>query len=529
MVKLIIVDDEKITRDSLKEYIKWDDIGVDMVETAKNGFAALEISRVFEPDILLTDVRMPKMDGIELATAIRTLYPDCKIIFISGYSDKEYLKSAIHLKAVSYIEKPLDLEEVKSVVKNAVSACIEETKSKAANERLKNSLADSLPLIREEMALKITKENADPEKLRFKYDDPFLKHPADTCFYASYILLDPKRRFEAEPVDSIKRTVMDIFYSDAPGDTGLFLPGFVDARKIVLIIAKPCSIPECEENSFEGIFDRLKEMLGDDFSITIGVGEKVRGLKNIPKSCLSAQNAAKMQFYMGFGRIYHHGKYINMPFDMGKNLFSNFKELLRKGNKQATDELLEDLVKNARAAADNNIDKVKDIYFNLLLLIFEVAREREMLEQAVENEKGYIWQEIDDIKTLNELSDFIKSNINTIFNRSNEKNVFKRKTYEIIRYIRENYADKDLSINTIANRAFLSPTYLCSFFKKTTGKTLNEFITEVRIEKAKELLKDGRLKLYDVASRIGFVDTNYFSTLFKKFTGITPSEYREKH
>lgn len=130
MIRLMIVDDEEMTRDGLKNSIQWDELGIESVETANNGLTALEKASVFKPDILLTDVKMPKMDGIQLAGHFRMKYPECKIIFLSGYTDKEYLKSAIHLKAMSYIEKPIKLREVISVVKNTIAEINEESKKK---------------------------------------------------------------------------------------------------------------------------------------------------------------------------------------------------------------------------------------------------------------------------------------------------------------------------------------------------------------------------------------------------------------
>ena len=99
---------------------------------------------------------------------------------------------------------------------------------------------------------------------------------------------------------------------------------------------------------------------------------------------------------------------------------------------------------------------------------------------------------------------------------------------EIINYINDNYGNNRLSLQSISESIYLSQTYLCAFFKKATGKTLNQYITEVRIEKAKEMLRDTGIKVYEIAYRVGFTDTNYFSTLFKKHVGITPSEYKER-
>ena len=124
MLNILIVDDEKKTRDGLVKHIPWNKLGNFTLYEAENGLQAIEKAKEIHPDIVISDIRMPKMDGIEFAKQLRELYPQCKIIFFSGYSDKEYLKSAISLKAISYIEKPMDIDEISAVIKETVNQCI---------------------------------------------------------------------------------------------------------------------------------------------------------------------------------------------------------------------------------------------------------------------------------------------------------------------------------------------------------------------------------------------------------------------
>lgn len=120
MYRLLFAEDEKATREGILEGIKWNKIGIDEVRSAKNGAIALEILEEFTPDILLTDIKMPRVNGIQLATQIRKKFPDCSILIISGYSEKEYLKSAIYLKAVDFVDKPLRLAELQNQLLRAV-------------------------------------------------------------------------------------------------------------------------------------------------------------------------------------------------------------------------------------------------------------------------------------------------------------------------------------------------------------------------------------------------------------------------
>lgn len=121
MFKLLIADDERNTREGLIECIEWQKLGIEKIEQASDGVIALEKAQIFRPDIILCDIRMPRMNGLEFAGKVREILSGCKIIFLSGYSDKEYLKTAIQLQAVDYVEKPVNLDEIRNAVSKAIS------------------------------------------------------------------------------------------------------------------------------------------------------------------------------------------------------------------------------------------------------------------------------------------------------------------------------------------------------------------------------------------------------------------------
>ncbi len=363
MIKVLIVDDEKNTRDSLRQYVPWSAIGVETVETAKNGLDAFERVQRSMPDLLLTDIRMPKMNGIELAVKVRALSPDCQIIFLSGYADKEYLKEAIHLKAISYIEKPIDVKEIEAVLMKAIAEC------------------------------------------------------------------------------------------------------------------------------------------GDRQAVCI---------------------AAARQFYRDFERQSGHA------WNVDADIYARFRRYLFAEDRKQAIALVRELADAAGATQEAETRRVKAVFFQLLQIINEIARDQGIPSGQENGEPHLAWQRVEAAETLTELSHHVLDDINLLFRVMEEKDSVGRKMYEITRYIRERFADPALSTQSIADYANFSHTYLCAFFKKNGGKTVNAYITEVRMDKAKELLKEGRLKQYEIADRLGYKDANYFTTLFKKHTGYTPTQYMEK-
>ncbi|SFB56396.1 two-component system, response regulator YesN [Cohnella sp. OV330] len=365
MIKALIVDDEKNTRDSLREFVSWRAMGVGSVETAKNGLAALEMALREMPDLLLTDIRMPKMNGIELAAKIRELSPDCQIIFLSGYADKEYLKEAIHLKAVSYIEKPLDVKEIEAVIMKAIT----ESRSRQAS--------------------------------------------------------------------------------------------------------------------------RL---------------------------------AASKRFYLGFE------KQVDKALLVDASVGVRLRQYLHADDRDKAIALVRETAQAAGYSQDPDTNRVKSLFYQMLQIVGDTARDLGTSPGPDHDSRSHLaWQRVEAACTLLELADSVIEDIERHFSAIAEKDSTGRKLYLITNYIREHYADPALSTQSIANHVHFSHTYLCAFFKKHAGTTVNAYITEVRMEKAKQLLREGRLKQYEIAQALGYTDANYFTTLFKKHTGVTPARYMEKY
>jgi two-component system response regulator YesN len=249
-----------------------------------------------------------------------------------------------------------------------------------------------------------------------------------------------------------------------------------------------------------------------------------------PLSYRTAVSATAQQFYNSRQRIFYPATFsAGSPPSIDKILLVNFKNHLREDNFESAIALVRDLTDQLAICRDSDLNRVKNIYFQLMLILFEVALERGLIDPFDTKEKTYIWKEIEAKTYLEELSAYVTTSIANILSKLTVSGSVDRKITEIIRFIHKNFADKNLSLQAISAHIYLTPTYLCAFFKKSTGKTINEFITETRITKAKELLKDVQIKLYEVAAAVGFSDVNYFSTLFKRNIGCTPSEFRERY
>lgn len=529
MAKLLIVDDEKTTRESLTEYIPWHTLKVTSVKVARNGVEALVLANGDPPDVLLTDVRMPKLDGIELATKIRNLYPSCKIIFLSGYADKDYLKKAIHLQAISYIEKPIDPEEVKKVVRSAVSLYEEECRRKEEQERTKRSLNEMLKLIRTDLARELVKTNMSIPQLRETFGAALPSFSPYQCFTAATVLINWKANLTDGEKESLKTRLLSTCSGCQPFDRPSSFVGFDDNERIIIVVARKTMkafTNHCA--AYRRLLDKLAESAAGSCTASIGIGVPVNGVQNIASSYASAVQSAGLQFYRGPGQLFFPAPPRCETFSVDAQGFTRFADILKDDDHEQAIQFIKEISGRAATLESTNIDSVRNVFFNLFLIIFEVAWNKKIINPFGDREKTYIWQEIREQATLSQLNEFIQSNLQGILAVSWQNADLPRRILEVQRYIRKNYSDANLSLQTIADHAGLSRTYLSALFKNCSGTNINDCITRFRIEKAMEILKEGRKKSYEVASAVGYHDANYFSTLFKKHVGCSPTEYRDR-
>ena len=527
VLKLIIVDDEKTTREGLLEYIPWKELGIEVVEDAEDGVKALELAMRIQPDIILCDVRMPRMNGIELAARIKESLPECKIIFLSGYSDKEYLKSAIQLKAFSYVEKPIDMEEIKNTVQNAVSICMEEKGKKRIEGEMKSKLNESIHLVKQKLALELLNSSVNTETLWEKFDSAGLDFPADGDFITIILKLNVYERISIAEQEHYNNLIFKTLEEKFNEISVNYLLCCNNEHMIIHIHDKKIEnshitqvIPDILQKSVRGI-------LQNKCTLSIGVGKRIHGVKNILQSYQTALTAVRKQFFRGYDSIIFYEDKKMDSYDFSEEISVQFVEYLKEDKKEEAVSLIKKISDNMRQHDNTDINYIKNIFFNLLLQLYKIAEERDIHITGQGNEKKFLWEIISNLQTLQEIKEHIIDKISTVFQQIEEKDTKSKAVFEAMKYIQKNYPDENLSIKSIADYTYLTPTYLCLIFKKETGKTINQYITEIRIGKSKEYLKDRKIKLYEIANKIGYSNANYFAKIFKKVVGSTPSEFRE--
>ncbi len=516
-MKLLIVDDEKITREGLLSSLDLKAIGITQVLQADDGVHGLKLALLNKPEIVLTDVRMPRMDGIQMAEQIAEQLSGCSIIFMSGYSDKEYLKAAIKLKAINYVEKPIDLKEVTDALIEAVTLKLAQTQSRhTAASSYFSSLVAKLqhPLSRQEW-LYLSKTGDFPlpmgRHIRFT-----------TILFKLHLLTGSLGDAERESIEAL---IWDVLESRG-------LSEIHSAKEDGLFIYHIWGYQECSPAFTGGLINGWQKAFSSlPHTYYIILGKIVTGVENVHQSYTSAVILLQKAFFYPVNSYLEYREEVHESFhpnDLMNGKFQQaFSEALAADDENRLAQTAADLLKASTGATGLLPNQVKGLYFHLLSEIRNISGQKKMTA-AVGKPEDSIWDSISRCDSIYELHKLLCQEIKGFFALTRTVRGDNSTIYLIKDFIAKNYQHEDLSIRDISDFVHLTSSYTCTLFKTETGTTLNQYITEYRIRRAKFLLSDPRSKIADIASLVGYSDSNYFGKTFKKATGLSPSEYREQ-
>ncbi|SDX99769.1 response regulator [Paenibacillus sp. CF384] len=527
MIKLLVVEDESVTRKGLMKHIKWNELGVDVVEEARDGVEGLEVARRLHPDIVVSDIRMPGMNGIEFTTSLREQFPECQIIYMSGYSDKEYLKAAIRLHAVSYVEKPIIIEELQEVIQKAVQLCIENNKVHHINM----ALSDSLPFIRQNIVNGLIYNTLDWEELKRNLNLAGVAFDDRRDAYTISIIVPSYE--DAETANEVKQSccnrIMAFLHHASHGF--IHLAVMKDSSSIIVLSAHK---PE-NTNNLATIYQLLSEHVKHTESqcsyLSWIVGSTSSKLSEIRHSYETAAGYLQHLFYYDSGHFVRASTRTDSDFyTINEALITSYAKLLPDLQPDKIMLFTETLYQELRRKPGTSVDEVKSLFYQMMRMLVEQAGKSGLpLSISSHQNVEYYWAMMSKMDTLKQLKDYFLQRAAYILDSIEHIETNSRSVHDVIKFIRGNYSDKEISVNMLADHVHLTPTYLSSLFRKETGETISEYIAKVRIEKSADLLLEPQAKLYEVAVRSGYNDANYFAKAFKKIKGMTPSQFRRRH
>lgn len=500
MLKLLIVDDEAYVRDGIEKNLAFSELGIGAVWKAATGREGLAIAEERRPDIIISDVRMPQMNGLDMAKTLVERFPQTKFIFISAYSEIEYYRSAIKLHAVGFIEKPIILEELFAEVRRA--ADLIRSESRQAEPAL--TAAEQ-----EEIALLSLLHGAGtiPSEIRQK-----LVQSSKTRFTLFAVGRIPL--FSPQDAAFIRGEFRRVLYPDVP----CTLCGAIGRNFAILVASAPLTALQA---------DALSQILLDRLSaqhpfITCAQASAV---EDVARAYESAAAQQELQFYFPdahFHAASNDGILQSQPLTFGSDFFAAFSDCVSQHDAGRAMALVRDelnrLVRPRLCAPEHARMAVLHLLNTASGLFVRCG------VASARNPAG--WPEVSRAKTFEALAQFAMDSLRAMFAALDSISESGRIIYLIKREIEANYADATFSIAALAKRLHFSESYVGSLFKRHTDMTIGGYLNQVRMERAKQLLLDPARKVGEVGALVGIDNTDYFTRRFKQYTGKTPSEYR---
>lgn len=527
---MCVIDDIKTVVDGIANHIPWETYGIHIVGSANNGESGMNLIRQTQPHIVLADIRMPKMNGIEMTEQIVREFPDTKIIFLSGYTDFEYAQQAIRLGAFDYILKPFTPQKIIDVVLQA-KAVIEEGRGKIERyHEMERKLRASIPYLRQEYFQLLLRFPATPEAAAKRWD--FLNIGLDReRFIVMLVEID---RFSEQmltlPVQEVEliRFTLHNILEETIGNVTKGLVFRDSTSRFVAVFNPPAS------QSAETLAEQCRENVEkfSKFTISVGLGEEVRHVHEISYSHTQALTALSYIFYTDGNSVcsYRNVRQVHHP--VPRYSAEKEKELfycLRSGNLLKSHMMIDELFSETIAADMPPPEAVKQMYYELAFLINRVfseklpAEQMEPLENQLQSIKNFSSHSLKDLQ--GKIKELCRMGCERIVKQQTEE--ANRVVEHVIAYIRQ-HLDANLTVNDYAKLVYLSGNYFANLFKKVTGTTIGQFVTTERMERAKTMLLEG-MQVQEIAQALGYEDRPYFSELFKKHTGMTPSEFKQHY
>ena len=536
-MRLLIAEDELWLRKRLVSTIDWSSYGISEVYEAEDGGEALEIALKEKPDIVITDIRMPELSGIDLMKKLNENSIFSKMIVVSGYDDFEYAQGALRMGAINYLLKPVDEEELLDSVKR----CVEELKKEKNKETVFDKQSAASEMLMEHIYEDLIFETSEKrtEELLQKLSRKEIGFP----FQSAAVVNMQVREHTFFVNDKVKSDMWSVYQwlrrnlqEDCYECQYLYMRG----SQIVLLLFgddPEAKFMERVENWVQLILEALQKEL--NISLFMAAGDVTDDFSGIHRSYEMAQKKIKEkraeEKRILALRNQETEQELNTRFDdvYGEYDFKLLIKEIRNGDSEkAQTELQAILQSSSRRLQSADMMKLQLFYMNFINRIAGAclpeceAYSDELAMQCMTVMRELIYIGSDTIVT--EMWDCLRKFVEKLVEVYQENNG-KRKHWmidQVLQYVEENY-NTALSTRDIAGRFFMNTSYFSKLFHEQMGCTFSNYLINVRVEKAKMMLTQTNMKLYDIAEAVGYTNVQYFSTIFKEKEGLTPSAFRQ--
>ncbi|MCS7464466.1 response regulator [Paenibacillus doosanensis] len=512
MYKVLLVDDERIILDGISRIVDWAGTGTVLADTARNGIEAFEKVKENRPDIIISDIKMPGMDGLQLAAKIGREYPEIKFVLLSGFGEFEYARSAIEYGVKHYLLKPCNENKIMEVLHELVEELNRERDSEQFVRSMREGLEKVLPHVKEQFLKEFVTNKTYGNR--------------DWEYYSQLFRLELGRRevrlllchldgpFEFEHLFAVKNIAEELLEKTVLSSTV--------GDHVLIMVEDPESVGELHER-IERIRETFLKYYRIDLTVALSEADDITRARTLYKQTLECLN---YRFYLGEGSLITERDIEGMsraePVELGFNE-DNLMLQIKTGNwEEAAHEIDLFFQKVGELRAD--ISTSKSYVIQLFMAMIRLGDAEDM--------HGYMDKMVKlmQLETLQAIQLFFKETGHQIASLHYEQNKHKHSAIvsKVVEIISEHLGNPELSLNWVARQMlYMNSDYLGKLFKKETGEKFSNYVMKTRISKAIELItQKSDIKIFELAEQLGFGDNpQYFSQVFKKYAGCSPSEY----
>ncbi|MFC0329570.1 response regulator [Paenibacillus sepulcri] len=534
MWKIAIIDDERHVLQGMKRVIPWDELNAQWAGEALNGEDGLDLIRETQPDIVITDIYMPVMNGLDMMEQLRKEGFNGKIIILSGYSDFEHARQALRHNVSDYVSKPISVPTLKSIIGKVIQELVEEEEKRVRQGELEHKLMLYEPFIEKEWVRSAAVGTLDSSYQNGSHlPQPYLYWLESNHATLGIDLVRDVRASELSLSDwNLFRFAISNIACEVAGKVFPHMEYTeLHSTRALIIVHPGAGSPEQVEKKLEELglklIDSIKLYL--KLVIRVGIGGVKGAWVKIPDSTEEAFRAIDLRdrrvvpaydLFAYRQKIREQESVVLFPVKFSYKLASAIKASKEAEAHQLVADYIGKLEKQGGMTQDYIQMLGSELWGIFTYCLYEAGL---VLDDLFANDQ--IAKELFGLTRPEQLAEWLTTKISVICSNRQWKGSSKHRQVVdfMTHFIHEHYAE-EVTLAELSDKVFISRNHLSIIFKNMTGETFNNYLTRVRIEKARELLLEQNLMVYEVAERVGYKNVPYFSTLFKKITGMNPTE-----
>ncbi len=521
--KVFLVEDEIVAREGIRDNVDWESAGFEFCGEAPDGEIALPLIEAAHPDVVITDIKMPFMDGLELCRLVRERMPTVKIIILSGHDEFNYAQEAVKLGVTEYLLKPVGVSDLQSVLQKVATQLDQERQKQADLQQLKAQVEDNQSALREQFLLRLVTGSLSLSEMVEQGDRLGLDiiAPNYLVLVIKIALQDDTEQFNYLAYREVRHLVSGLLANNP--DVFLIKK---DIEELVVVIKGSNADTLLREANFLAGVIKSEVAVKTQCNLTVGIGEIKNRLGDIKHSFTEAQVSLKDAVLTEqISTADQADKAELLKLDK-----ASLEKFLAFGNLIEYNNFFETYLQPLSQSALNSYLIKNYIFIDFVLTTAKFVHQLGGNVDQVIPEINEIETLLMHIKTVEQIKVETRKVFASAldFRDGQTKNQYGAIIHQAKVYIDQNYANADLSLGDVANRVNLSASHFSTIFSRETGGTFKEYLIEVRLEKAKELLKTTSLKAFEIAYKTGYSDPHYFSVVFKKYTGLSPTQFKQQ-